>query len=94
VAQGSLPNSPFNETHWNNPQFKKLIAQARAETDTSKRYDLIHQAQTIEYNEGGYIIAFFPNFTAGASSKIGGIPDGLQATFLLGPALKDIGFKA
>jgi peptide/nickel transport system substrate-binding protein len=94
VAQGSLPNSPFNETHWDNPQFKKLIAQARAEVNTAKRYDLIHQAQTIEYNEGGYIIAFFPNFTAGASSKIGGIPPGLQATFLLGPALKDVGFTA
>ncbi|HWD86421.1 MAG TPA: ABC transporter substrate-binding protein [Solirubrobacteraceae bacterium] len=94
VAQGSLPNSPFNETHWDNAQFKKLIAEARAEVNTSKRYDLIHEAQTIEYNEGGYIIAFFPNFTFGASSKLGGIPPGLQSTFLMGPALKDIGFKA
>jgi peptide/nickel transport system substrate-binding protein len=94
VAQGSLPNSPFNETHWDNAQFKKLIAQARAEVNTSKRHDLIHEAQTIEYNEGGYVIAFFPNFTFGASSKLGGIPSGLQSTFLMGPALKDIGFKA
>ncbi len=94
VAQGSLPNSPFNETHWDNAQFKKLIAQARAEVNASKRYELIHEAQTLEYNEGGYVIAFFPNFTAGASSKVGGIPAGLQATFLLGPALKDIGFTA
>jgi peptide/nickel transport system substrate-binding protein len=94
VAQGSLPNSPFNETHWNNPQFKSLISQARAEVDAAKRTDLIHQAQMIEYNEGGYIIAFFPNFTAAASSKVGGIPAGLQATFLLGPALKDIGFTS
>jgi peptide/nickel transport system substrate-binding protein len=94
VAQGSLPNSPFNETHWNDPQFKSLISQARAAIDPSKRTELIHAAQTIEYNSGGYIIAFFPNFTAAASSKVAGIPAGLQATFLLGPALKDMGFKS
>jgi peptide/nickel transport system substrate-binding protein len=88
VAQGSLPNSPFNETHWADPQFLKLIAAARAELDDAKRVDLIHQAQKIEYDRGGHIIAFFPNFIAAASSKVGGIPAGLQATFLLGPALK------
>ncbi|MEA2146577.1 MAG: peptide/nickel transport system substrate-binding protein [Solirubrobacteraceae bacterium] len=90
VAQGSLPNSPFNETHWDDPQFKQLIAAARAELNDAKRTQLIHQAQTIEYNTGGYIIAFFPNYIAAAGAKVGGIPAGLQATFLLGPALKDI----
>jgi peptide/nickel transport system substrate-binding protein len=94
VAQGSLPNSPFNETHWNDPQFKSLISQARAAVNPTKRTELIHAAQTIEYNSGGYIIAFFPNFTAAASSKVGGVPAGLQATFLLGPALKDMGFTS
>jgi peptide/nickel transport system substrate-binding protein len=94
VAQGSLPNSPFNETHWADPQFLKLVAQARAELDDSKRTELIHEAQKIEYDRGGYIIAFFPNFIAAVSSKLGGIPPGLQATFLLGPALKDIGFTS
>jgi peptide/nickel transport system substrate-binding protein len=90
VAQGSLPNSPFNETHWADPQFLKLIAAARGELDASKRRQLIHEAQKIEYDKGGYIIAFFPNFLAAASSKVGGIPAGLQATFLLGPALKSM----
>jgi peptide/nickel transport system substrate-binding protein len=92
VAQGSLPNSPFNETHWADPEFLKLIAQARAELDDSKRTELIHAAQKIEYDRGGYIIAFFPNFIAAATSKLRGVPAGLQATFLLGPALKDVGF--
>jgi peptide/nickel transport system substrate-binding protein len=93
VAQGSLPNSPFNETHWADPEFLKLIAQARAELDDTKRTELIHAAQKIEYDRGGYIIAFFPNFIAAATSKLRGVPAGLQATFLLGPALKDIGFS-
>jgi peptide/nickel transport system substrate-binding protein len=94
VAQGSLPNSPFNETHWADPEFLKLIAQARAELDDTKRTELIHAAQKIEYDRGGYIIAFFPNFIAAATSKLRGVPPGLQATFLLGPALKDIGFSS
>jgi peptide/nickel transport system substrate-binding protein len=93
VAQGSLPNSPFNETHWADPAFLKLIAQARAELDDTKRTELIHEAQKIEYDSGGYIIPFFPNFIAAATSKLRGVPAGLQATFLLGPALKDIGFN-
>ena len=46
VAQGSLPNSPFNETHWANPQFQKLIKQAQAELNTAKRTELLHEAQT------------------------------------------------
>ncbi len=94
VAQGSLPNSPFNETHWADPEFLKLIAQARAELDDTKRTELIHAAQKIEYDRGGYIIAFFPNFIAAATSKLRGVPAGLQATFLLGPALKNVGFSS
>jgi peptide/nickel transport system substrate-binding protein len=94
VAQGSLPDSPFNETHWADPEFLKLIAQARAELDDTKRTELIHAAQKIEYDRGGYIIAFFPNFIAAATSKLRGVPAGVQATFLLGPALKDVGFNA
>jgi peptide/nickel transport system substrate-binding protein len=30
VAQGSLKSSPFNEMHWNHPEFVKLIGEARA----------------------------------------------------------------
>ena len=37
VAQGSLPSSPFNETHWGAGKFEKLINQARAELDATKR---------------------------------------------------------
>ena len=41
VAQGSLPNSPFNECHWADPKFQKLIQQARAELDQTKRNQII-----------------------------------------------------
>lgn len=94
VAQGSLPNSPFNETHWADPTFLKLIAQARAELDDAKRTQLIHAAQTIEYNSGGYIIPYFSNYIGAYSAKLAGIPAGVQATLLLGPTFKQMGFTS
>ncbi|HUA46242.1 MAG TPA: ABC transporter substrate-binding protein [Solirubrobacteraceae bacterium] len=98
VAQGSLPNSPFNETHWamgsdpTSKQFLSLISQARAELDATQRTDLIHEAQTLEYDQGGYIIQYFSNYIGAYSSKLTGIPAGAQATFLLAPAFKQMGF--
>jgi peptide/nickel transport system substrate-binding protein len=72
VAQGSLPTSPFNETHWADPTFIKLINQARAELDATKRTQLLHEAQAIEYNTGGYIIPYFSNQIDAYSSKLTG----------------------
>jgi len=46
----------YNETHWDHPQFTELINQARREPDAAKRTTLLHDAQEIEYNEGGLII--------------------------------------
>jgi peptide/nickel transport system substrate-binding protein len=100
VAQGSLPNSPFNECHWamgsdpTSKQFLSLISQARAELDDAKRTNLIHEAQMLEYNSGGYIIPYFSNYIGAYSSKLGGIPAGVSATFLLAPKFKQIGFTA
>lgn len=72
VAQGSLPNSPFNETHWADPTFQKLIKQAQAELNTAKRTDLLHEAQTLEYDNGGYIVWSFSNQLDAYSASVTG----------------------
>ncbi|MCL2418687.1 MAG: ABC transporter substrate-binding protein [Conexibacteraceae bacterium] len=72
VEQGSLPNSPFNETHWANPQFQKLIKEAQATVDTSKRTELLHAAQKLEYESGGYIVWSFSNQIDAYSTKVSG----------------------
>jgi peptide/nickel transport system substrate-binding protein len=72
VAQGSLPDSPFNETHWKDPEFLDLIAQARAELDDAKRTDLLHEAQRIEYERGGLIVWSFSNQVDAYSTTVGG----------------------
>jgi peptide/nickel transport system substrate-binding protein len=81
VANGSLPTAPYNETHWppkSGPgsNFISLYKQALAEVDPSKRCDVIHEMQSLEYNYGGYIIPFFNNLVDAYSSKVAGFKVG------------------
>ncbi|MBO0845881.1 MAG: ABC transporter substrate-binding protein [Nocardioides sp.] len=78
VQQGSLPNSPYNETHWppkSGPgsNFEDLYHQALAETDTNKRIDIQHQMQKYEYDLGGYIIPYFNALIDGYASNVQGL---------------------
>jgi peptide/nickel transport system substrate-binding protein len=77
VQQGSLPNSPYNETHWppksgTGSNFIQLYNQALAETDDSKRIEIEHQMQKFEYDIGGYIIPFFGNLIDGYAANVQG----------------------
>lgn len=72
IEQGSLPNSPFNETHWADPTFQNLIRRAQGELDATKRTDLLHAAQAIEYERGGYIVWAFSNQLDAYSSQVKG----------------------
>jgi peptide/nickel transport system substrate-binding protein len=94
VAQGDLPDSPFNETHWGDPKFIDLIQQARAEVDEGKRADILHEAQTMQYEQGGYIIQYFSNIIDAHSAKLGGFVEA-KCGFPFGNYwLKNIGFLA
>jgi peptide/nickel transport system substrate-binding protein len=78
VQQGSLPNSPYNETHWppksgEGSNFGSLYQQALAQTDSSKRIEMEHEMQKAEYDTGGYIIPYFNSLIDGHSSKVAGL---------------------
>jgi peptide/nickel transport system substrate-binding protein len=94
VAQGSLPNSPFNETHWGSGKFEKLINQARAELDATKRTEILREAEKMEYDEGGYIIPYFSNQIDGYSSKLGGLVEAKSGFPLGNYWFKNVGFTA
>jgi peptide/nickel transport system substrate-binding protein len=72
VNQATLPASPFNETHFNNAKYKNLYAQGLATLDVSKRTEIAHEMQMIDYNEGGYIIPFFPSVIDGYAANVNG----------------------
>jgi peptide/nickel transport system substrate-binding protein len=78
VQQGSLPNSPYNETHWppksgEGSNFGSLYQQALAETDANKRIEIEHEMQKAEYDIGGYIIPYFNSLIDGHSAKVQGL---------------------
>jgi peptide/nickel transport system substrate-binding protein len=94
VAQGDLPDSPFNETHWGKGKFEKLIQQGRAELDDAKRAQILHDAQQMQYEQGGYIIPYFSNIIDAYSAKVGGFVQA-KSGFNLGQNwFKNVGFTA
>jgi peptide/nickel transport system substrate-binding protein len=73
TGQGTMPKAPYNETHWKNDKWQAIVEEAMKTGDKTKRNELIAQAQTIEQNEGGYIVWSFNNQIDGYSSKLGGV---------------------
>jgi peptide/nickel transport system substrate-binding protein len=62
------PGSPYNQTHFDDPEFTDLYNQALAETDDDKVKDLIHQMQMIQHERGGYLVWGF-SYALSAHSK-------------------------
>jgi peptide/nickel transport system substrate-binding protein len=94
VAQGDLPGAPFNETHWGEGKFESLINQARGEVDEAKRADILHEAQQMQYEQGGYIIPYFSNIIDAYNAKVSGFV-AAKSGFPFGNYwLKNVGFVA
>jgi peptide/nickel transport system substrate-binding protein len=54
--QALLSDAIWNETHWRDPQFDRLVREAQGATDEETARELWHQVQQIQYEEGGYIV--------------------------------------
>lgn len=63
--------SAWNETHWNNEQFEKLLVSARAELDETKRQEMYSEMQRLISDEGGLIAPVFANTIDIISDKVG-----------------------
>ncbi len=72
AGMGTMPDAYYNETHWDHPEWLALVEEAYATVDDAKRNELITQASTIEYNEGGYIIYAFDMQVDAFSKKVAG----------------------
>jgi peptide/nickel transport system substrate-binding protein len=77
VANGSIPTAPYNETHWPpktgpGSNYLDLYNQALQETDPAKQCPIIQEMQSLEYDNGGYIIPFFNDLVDAYSSKVQG----------------------
>ena len=75
VAYGA--KAPWNETHWNNEKFEKLLADAKGETDEAKRKPYIWEMQKMLHDDGGAIIPVFRDWLDAHNEKVGGhVPTG------------------
>jgi peptide/nickel transport system substrate-binding protein len=63
--------SSQNETFWKHDRFNKLLLEARAELDESKRRELYVEMQKIVRDEGGVVIPFFLAELMAANDKLG-----------------------
>jgi peptide/nickel transport system substrate-binding protein len=72
-AQTLLSTAPYNETHWKNPAFDKLVTRARRTLDAKRRKALFVDAQTLLWDDGGYIIWGFRDFIDAYASKVHGL---------------------
>ena len=60
-STGYSPGAAWNDTHWDNGQFNKLLVAARAELDEPKRREMYKEMQLILRDDGGAIVPMFAN---------------------------------
>ncbi len=73
VGLGLLPSSPYNECHWDDPHYNALYNEGLKTVDAAKRADIAHEMQMIDYESGGYIIAYFPGVIDGVAKNVKGV---------------------
>ena len=63
-------DSPWNDTHWKNKRFNKLLVAARAELDESKRRKMYEDMQEICRNDSGTVVPMFNQMVEASSAKV------------------------
>ncbi len=73
VAQATLSTAPFNECHFSNSKYDSLYSRGLSFLEESKRADVAHEMQEIDYDDGGYIIPYFPPVIDGYKKTLNGL---------------------
>ncbi|NGO50826.1 ABC transporter substrate-binding protein [Allomesorhizobium camelthorni] len=66
-------DAAWNEAHWNNPRFDKILLEARGLTDDAKRKELYRELQLIAHEESGIGIPVFISNIDALSSRLKGL---------------------
>jgi peptide/nickel transport system substrate-binding protein len=72
-TQAVLSDAVWNETHFRDPEYDKLIQRAVGATDEATAQDLWNQVQQRQLDEGGYIVWANQNIVDAAATNVGGI---------------------
>jgi peptide/nickel transport system substrate-binding protein len=63
-------DAPWNDSHFRHERFEKLLVEARAELDDSKRREMYVECQRIVRDEGGVIVFMFKDHVDAANMKV------------------------
>ena len=69
-STGYAAGAEWNESHFNNERFNKLLAEARPELDQSKRAEMYAQMQRLVSDDGGTIIPAFGQTVAAMNKRV------------------------
>ena len=72
LSQTFLSTANWNDTHWKNPDFDKLLLGARAELDEGKRAQMYADAQRLIVDTGGMVCFAIGDYLDGYSKKVKG----------------------
>ena len=73
LSIGYLSDAPWNDTHWKNAGFDKLLMETKAELDAKKRKANLWELQRMLHDDGGQIVAVFADRLEACSDKDGGL---------------------
>jgi peptide/nickel transport system substrate-binding protein len=73
VAEETLGSAaPFNETHFDDPAYNRLYAEANSTLDPVKTRDILHDMMKIDFDTGGLIIPSFNDNLDAYSDRVKG----------------------
>ncbi|MFT3989006.1 ABC transporter substrate-binding protein [Aestuariivirga sp.] len=61
---------PWNETHWDNAAFNRLLLAARGELDDAKRRDMYVEMQRLVSDDGGALIPMFASYVFARNNQV------------------------
>jgi len=61
---------PWNDSHWKNDRFNKLLKIARAELKDDLRREMYREMQLLVRDEGGVVVPLFNNYVFATSTKV------------------------
>ena len=65
-----ITGGSWNESHWSNENFDKLVLEGRRTTDTAKRKEIYRDIQMIMRDEGSTVTPVFTNWVDAYSAKV------------------------
>ncbi|ASP37311.1 peptide ABC transporter substrate-binding protein [Bacterioplanes sanyensis] len=69
-SAGYAADAAWNATRWQNPQFNKLLTDARAELDQQKRAAMYAEMQRLCRDDGGALIPMFGQYVSAMSDRV------------------------